>query len=144
MRIVAFIVDPENSNADVDPDELHLDYDTFPIKGDLIIHDDVRYRVTDRYIISHSEQPKFRAARTQYTLELVPLTQEYPKPSEDDWCEVTQIQVQRDVRAPGLLQVKGIINGEEVVGTVAQDPGPMINYRQIADELVAKWKQTNK
>ena len=67
MRIVAFILDGVNDA--IDCKELELNYESFPLIGELLIHDNVHYRVADRYYISHSAEP-MRAARVQYTLEL--------------------------------------------------------------------------
>lgn len=68
MKIVMFPM-LDNNYPDIDSEiEVHLDF--FPIIGDSIIHDDIHYQVVGRYVISHSREDNFRAARVQYTLEV--------------------------------------------------------------------------
>lgn len=68
MKIVMFPMLDDNY-PDIDS-EIEVNLDFFPIIGDSIIHDDIHYQVVGRYVISHSRESEFRAARVQYTLEV--------------------------------------------------------------------------
>lgn len=68
MKIVMFpVVDSDTPDEEVEI-EVYLDF--FPCLGDSIWHDDVRYQVVHRYVISNSSKGEMRAATVQYTLEV--------------------------------------------------------------------------